>query len=405
MPISRLDFDLSVYEIFGPLMAGGMVVMLGPDQVREPDAWLELIERHRVTVWDSVPALLDALVSVAETGEPPSSLRLVLTGGDWIPLDLPDRLHRLLPDCVFVACGGATEGSIYSNYFQVDRTDPDWASIPYGRPLGNQCYRVVDAAGHDCPDWVAGELWIGGAGVARGYRGDADRTARQFPTVDGTRWYRTGDMGRYRPDGVLEFLGRTDHQVKLRGYRIELGEVESALTSFDQVAQAVVLVAGEDGHQRLIAYLKPKGEAMDLDALRDHVGDRLPDYAQPADLLMVPEFPLNTNGKVDRKQLASWAVPDPEPVPDEPPQDELEEALAQEWAAVLDTPVTSRHATFSALGGDSLRSMRLAAALKRRFHRPFPLRRLRSAATLADMAGLVRELTTGENHDEQQGRP
>jgi acyl carrier protein len=252
---------------------------------------------------------------------------------------------------------------------------------------------------------VAGELWIGGAGVARGYRGDADRTARQFPTVDGTRWYRTGDMGRYRPDGVLEFLGRTDHQVKLRGYRIELGEVESALTSFDQVAQAVVLVAGEDGRQRLIAYLKPKGEAMDLDALRDHVGDRLPDYAQPAELLMVPEFPLNTNGKVDRKQLASWAVPDPEPVPDEPPQDELEEALAQEWAAVLDTPVTSRHATFSALGGDSLRSMRLAAALKRRFHRPFPLRRLRSAATLADMAGLVRELTTGENHDEQQGRP
>src|SRR5207248_2288218 len=146
-----------------------------------------------------------------------------------VGVDLPERLAAV-SGARLVALGGATEASIWSNAFELDRVPDGWRSVPYGFPLRNQRFRVVDARGRDCPDWVAGELWIGGIGVARGYRGDLVRTAERFVTVSGERWYRTGDLGRYRPDGTLEFLGRRDHQVKVGGHRIELGEIEAALT-------------------------------------------------------------------------------------------------------------------------------------------------------------------------------
>ncbi len=161
-----------------------------------------------------------------------------LVSGDWVGLDLPARLAAQAPECRFAALGGATEASIWSNVFDVERIDPAWRSIPYGFPLRNQRFRVVDRLGRDCPDWVEGELWIGGAGLARGYRGDPEASAARF--TDG--WYRTGDLGRYWPDGTLEFLGRTDHQVKLRGYRIEFGEVEAALRDAEGVGRAVAAV-------------------------------------------------------------------------------------------------------------------------------------------------------------------
>ncbi|MEW2547703.1 amino acid adenylation domain-containing protein [Streptomyces sp. NPDC047002] len=259
LAVSALDFDLSVYDIFGPLSAGGAAVLIDEDARRDARDWLDLVRRHRVTVWNTVPTLLDMLLTAAESTRPPDPLRLALVSGDWIGLDLPVRLAEQNPWCRFVALGGATEAAIWSNAHEVTAVDPAWRSIPYGRPLRGQVFRVVDALGRDCPDWVQGELWIGGAGVARGYRGDAARTADRFCRAAGVRWYRTGDLGRYQPDGTLEFLGRADHQVKVRGHRVELGEIEAALRTAPGVGRAVAAVAGESAARRLVAAVVPAG--------------------------------------------------------------------------------------------------------------------------------------------------
>ncbi|GCD40544.1 non-ribosomal peptide synthetase [Streptomyces paromomycinus] len=387
--VSALDFDLSVYEIFGPLAAGGAVVVPAPGEARDPQAWLRLVRAHRVTVWHSVPGLLDALITAAEDGPPPDTLRLVLTGGDWIGTDLPARLRALVPGCRFVACGGATEGSVYSNYFEADGAEDGWSSLPYGRPLGNQRYRVVDGRGRDCPDWVTGELWIGGVGVARGYRAAPEQTARRFVHHAGARWYRTGDLGRYRPGAVLEFLGRTDHQVKINGYRIAVGEIEAALASHHQVARAVAVVTGQGPARRLIAYLLPVADTLDQTSVREHARTRLPSFARPDHYLLLDELPLDGNGKVDRGRLAAWDAPEPTPVPGEPPRGAGEQAVAEEWSAVLGREVSSRHERFVDLGGDSQRAMRLASALRARFGRRVPLRTLLEASTVAAMAELI----------------
>ena len=245
LAVSALDFDLSVYDIFGLLSAGAAVVCIGEDQRRNAAAWAELVAWHGVTIWNTVPQLLDMLLST-DSAEMVASLRVALVSGDWVALDLSARLAAVAPRCRLVALGGATEAAIWSNAIDVPAKIPSrWSSVPYGFPLANQCYRVVDVRGRDCPDWVPGELWIGGVGVACGYRADPVRTADRFVEYQGQRWYRTGDYGRYWPDGTLEFLGRRDNQVKIRGHRTELGEIESTLETHPQIGRAIVAVFGE----------------------------------------------------------------------------------------------------------------------------------------------------------------
>ncbi|TDT42709.1 dihydroaeruginoic acid synthetase [Streptomyces sp. BK208] len=264
LAVSALDFDLSVWDIFGMLGAGGALVLVAEEDRRDAHRWLALCARHGVTVWNSVPALLDMLLTAADRGPLPGSLRLALLSGDWIGLDLPGRLARAGGGrCRLVGLGGATEAAVWSNYHEVGEIPPHWRSIPYGTPLGNQKFRVVDARGRDCPDWVPGELWIGGTGVARGYRGDPGLTAERFPVLAGERWYRTGDLGRYWPDGVLEFLGRLDHQVKINGFRVEPGEVEAALRGHPAVAHAVAAAVGGPRRELAVAVVpaRPAAEA------------------------------------------------------------------------------------------------------------------------------------------------
>ncbi|BBB92140.1 MAG TPA: non-ribosomal peptide synthetase [Methylomusa anaerophila] len=263
LAVSSLDFDLSVYDIFGLLSVGGSLVLIAEDARRDAAHWLNLLDKYQVTVWNSVPVLLDMLlVAAASQRQNNLPLRLAMLSGDWIGLDLPSRLKRAAEHCHLVAMGGATEASIWSNFFDVSLPLPGhWTSIPYGRPLTNQAYRVVDGKGRDCPDWVAGELWIGGAGVAQGYRGDPELTAERFVSWQGCRWYRTGDRGRYWPDGNIEFLGREDFQVKIRGHRIELGEIETALKQHPDVRDAAVIAVGDlQGNKHLAGYVVPGRE-------------------------------------------------------------------------------------------------------------------------------------------------
>ncbi len=276
LALSALHFDLSVYDIFGVLGAGGALVLLDERERRDPSVWCQLIERHQVSLWNSVPALFDMLLTYSEgfALDAPSRLRVALLSGDWIGLDLPARYRAFRPDGALVALGGATEASIWSNAFDVRDVPPAWRSIPYGFPLTNQRYRVVDALGRDCPDWVPGELWIGGVGVAPGYFNDAERSAQQFVQAAGERWYRTGDLGCYWPDGTLEFLGRRDKQVKIGGYRIELGEIDAALARIDGIKSGITLALGER-EKSLAAFVVVAGNRL--------CTERQPDPALPSD--------------------------------------------------------------------------------------------------------------------------
>ncbi|CAM3652502.1 amino acid adenylation domain-containing protein [Paracidovorax anthurii] len=289
LALSALHFDLSVFDIFGLLAAGGALVLVDEAQRRDPSVWCDLIAAHGITVWNTVPALFDMLLTYSEGLDlnAPRGLRMAMLSGDWIGLDLPCRYRAFRPDGQFIAMGGATEASIWSNAFDVQDVAPHWRSIPYGYPLANQSYRVVDEQGRDCPDWVAGELWIGGEGVALGYFNDPERTARQFVQAEGGRWYRTGDMGCYWPDGTLEFLGRRDKQVKIGGHRIELGEIETALHRIDGVKSAVALALG-DREKSLAAFVVAQGDALGSvrhadAALPGHYGGLFAPVAEEAD--------------------------------------------------------------------------------------------------------------------------
>ncbi|MGP2438408.1 amino acid adenylation domain-containing protein [Streptomyces sp. JW3] len=391
--LSALDFDLSVYDVFGLLSAGGSLLLPAEDQRREPARWPELLDRYGVTVWNTVPALLDLLLDADEQRGPDGGgirgLRTALVSGDWIGLDLPARLRaRTTRPCAFVAMGGATEAAIWSNTLTVTEVDPRWVSIPYGRPLTGQHYRVVGPDGRDCPDWTPGELWIGGAGLARGYLADPARSAEKFVVRDGRRWYRTGDLGRYRGDGLLEFLGRLDSQLKIAGHRVEAGEIETALETHPAVARAAALAVGERTAKRLVAFVVPHDTpaAPDLaEELLGHLAQRVPGYAVPSRVLPLPALPLTANGKVDRGALAGLTGPEPEAT-GEPPRGETETALAALWREYLPEPVPDRDANFFTLGGDSLSALRLLTAVEHRLGAAVPVRRFFAAPTVAALA-------------------
>lgn len=306
--ISALTFDLSVWDIFGILAAGGALVLPDERQSRDPAQWFELIQRHRVTVWNSVPLLMSLLADHVHgaSARLPASLRLVMMSGDWIPVGLPARIRAIADDPQLISMGGATEASIWSILYPIGDVAPEWKSIPYGRPMANQQFHVLNARLEPCPDWVPGDLYIGGIGLARGYWNDEAKTRAGFIThpLTGARLYRTGDLGRYLPDGNIEFLGRADSQVKVNGYRIELGEIESALLRHPAVVAAVASAAGErGGARRLMAHVVVDGHDPSDEELTRFLARSLPDYMIPGAFVRIPSLPLSANGKVDRKAL------------------------------------------------------------------------------------------------------
>ena len=260
--VSNLNFDLSVYDIFGLLAAGGCVVMGREDDTRDPAGRLALMRRAGVTLWNSVPALMQMLLDhLEERPEEAPRLRLALLSGDWIPPSTPARLKALQHDVTVAALGGATEAGVWSNFYVTNGPEPGWDTVPYGRPLANQRYCILDAFMRDRPDWVPGRLYIAGTGLAEGYLNDPKKTAAAFvrrPETD-ERLYNTGDFGRLRPDGRIEFLGREDARVKINGHRIELGDVEAAMRRCDGVGEAAAVVVNHDGAPRLAGFVVPAG--------------------------------------------------------------------------------------------------------------------------------------------------
>jgi nonribosomal peptide synthetase protein BlmIV len=398
--VSALSFDLSVYDIFGLLAAGGAVVMPDHRRRRDPSHWLELSRRAGVTIWNSVPALLGLLADAAQrrTDGGLGSLRLALLSGDWIPLDLPGRLGKLSTAAV-TSLGGATEASIWSVSYPVDAVEPHWTSIPYGRPLANQRLHVLDPALAPRPDWVPGDLYIAGAGLARGYWRDPARTATAFlaDPATGGRLYRTGDRARYLPDGTVEFLGREDLQVKVSGFRVEIGETEAALGGIPGVAACAVTAVGPRGEQRLVAFYVPEeGAGLTAGRIRDQLRAVLPAYLIPGRFVPLASLPLTGNGKIDRSALTRRAAAAPPRAAAAPGGDgSLLTDLAGLWAHVLGSDGVGPHDNFFELGGTSLVGIRLLGRLEDVYGVKIPLIQLYREPTVAGLAAALRSAGAG----------
>ncbi|CAF3869628.1 unnamed protein product [Adineta steineri] len=256
--LSHLNFDLSVYDIFGILIDGGTIVIPDHEDYKNPEHWYDMMVEHRVTIWNSVPMLMQMFVEhLKHTNNHNNQLRHILLSGDWIPVSLPESIQTTLGEQVTItSLGGATEASIWSIAYTLPKEIPrEWKSIPYGIPLRNQQYYVYDIHLDDCPEWVIGELYIGGEGLANGYWNDQEKTQSSFiiHSLTNERLYRTGDYGRFLPTGYIEFTGRKDFQVKVHGHRIELGEIEHHLQQHPDIQQAIVNL--DDKSQHLVGYV------------------------------------------------------------------------------------------------------------------------------------------------------
>ncbi|MCW8199467.1 amino acid adenylation domain-containing protein [Verminephrobacter aporrectodeae subsp. tuberculatae] len=416
--VSALTFDLSVYDLFGPPMAGATLVLPAAQEERSPDRWAASMGEHHVTVWNSAPALLQLLVATLEASEQnhPDALaflRLALLSGDWIPVELPQRLRSLATPRPIrvVSLGGATEASIWSIWYDVERLDPEWASIPYGYPLAHQGWHVLDAALYPAPDWVAGELYIEGRGLAIGYWNDPEKSAAAFIShpATGMRLYRTGDLGRYRSDGAIEFLGRGDDQVKVQGFRIELGDIEATLCAHASVTAAVAFVrtgVGEVG-QQLVACITVRRDASDEHipgTLRRWATGRLPTYMVPHAIHVLDSIPLSANGKVDRKALANLDFRNHMAHATRtttPPRTPVQVRLHALWTQLLAPPgPIGIEDDFFEIGGHSF----LAVSLLNAINRDIPGRRLVLGDLMAvrTISGLARRL---ENIDTDAPTP
>jgi pyochelin synthetase len=396
LAVTALHHDMSVYDIFGLLAAGGAIVM--PDQAtaRAPDHWIDLIDCHRVSVWNSVPAFMEMLLEHAaeQNLRRHGRLRLAFLGGDWIPLSAPDRIRKYFGDVLVVSVGGPTETTVWNIWYPVRNLDPGWKSIPYGHGIANTRYYVLDENFQDCPAGAEGELCCAGVGLMKGYWRDEELTRQRFAVHPrtGERIYRTGDRGRLRPDGEIEFVGRIDTQVKIRGLRIELGEIEAALKQHASVEAAVVVVREDTpGDKRLVAYVVPRpGHSIGTGELRGFLKRQLPDYMVPAKVEFLDALPLTPNGKVDRR-----ALPAPKGSRQElaeeafAPHNEVEEQLARIFAEVLGLQRMGVEEDFFDSGGNSLLALKLIARVEKALGRRISLATLLEAPTVRELAGLV----------------
>ncbi len=395
--ITSMCFDLSVYDIFGILSAGGSIVIVEQQELMDIPRLKEMMHNDKITFWDSVPTTMDYLIRELESRDQDfvqETLKVVFLSGDWIPVNLPDRIRRYFPNAQVISLGGATEGTIWSNFFPIKQIDKSWTSIPYGRPLANNFFYILNEQLQFQPIGVTGELYIGGVGVARGYANDAEKTNYSFvkdPFSDkaGSRMYRTGDLGRMLPDYNMEFIGRKDDQVKIRGFRIELGEIESVLRQCTFISQAVVLAkADQDKKKRLVAYVVAN-ENYKRESVIDFLKEKLPEYMIPTLWVELDMLPLTSNNKVDKKSLPDF---DPEEqVKDNyiAPRTETEKTVAEIWQAVLKLNRVGIDDNFFDIGGHSLIAVQIMTRIEKKLGKKIPIAKLFQYPTVALLSGFI----------------
>jgi acyl-coenzyme A synthetase/AMP-(fatty) acid ligase/acyl carrier protein len=398
-------FDFSVWELWGALLHGGRLVVVPYLVSRSPERFLEVLAQERVTVLNQTPSAFRQLVQAdGARGSAPVglALRYVIFGGEALDLQsLRPWIERRGDDRPqLVNMYGITETTVHVSYRRIEREDVEGgAGSVIGVPIPDLCIRVLDAQGEPVPIGVPGEMYVGGAGVARGYLNRAELTAARFvrdafSEDAGARLYRSGDLARRLENGDLEYLGRIDHQVKIRGFRVELGEIEAALSQQPEVREAVVVVRDEaGGDRRLVAYVVGSAEASDLGGeLRVRLRQLLPEYMVPSAFVLLDRLPLNQNGKVDKKALPAPGAPGGSARDRVPPRGPVEEAVAAVWKEVLGLESVSVHDNFFDLGGHSMLAARLLGRLHDAFAVDVPLRSLFQQPTVAGLADVIQAL-------------
>ncbi|KPX01815.1 Pyoverdine sidechain non-ribosomal peptide synthetase PvdJ [Pseudomonas syringae pv. cunninghamiae] len=369
------SFDVSVWEFFWPLMTGARLAVALPGDHRDPERLVQTIREHQVTTLHFVPSMLQAFLTHPQV-ESCNSLRRVVCSGEALPAELAGQVLKRLPQAGLFNLYGPTEAAIDVTHWTC--TPDDVLSVPIGRPIVNLKTHILDDGLLPAAQGVAAELYLGGIGLARGYHNRAALTAERFVPdpfdEQGGRLYRTGDLARYRDEGVIEYAGRIDHQVKIRGLRIELGEIEASLLEHENVQEAVVVdVDGPSGKQ-LAAYLVAEHSGDNLrDALKVYLKETLPDYMVPTHFVWLASMPLSANGKLDRKAL---------PTPDTSqlqrqyvaPSTEQEQQMAAIWADVLKVERVGLSDDFFELGGHSLLATQLISRIHTGLGIDIPLR-------------------------------
>jgi mycobactin phenyloxazoline synthetase len=395
LALSTLEGDISVMDVFVTLRTGGAIVVVDEAQRRDPDAWARLIDAHKVTVLHFMPGWLEMLVEVGAGRL--SSVRVVPTGGDWVRPEVARRLRADAPKLRFAGLGGATETAVHNTIFEIAESaelPADWTALPYGTPLPNNACRVVNDMGGDCPDWVVGELWVSGRGIAQGYRGRPDLTTERFVVHDGRTWYRTGDLARYWPNGTLEFVGRADHRVKLSGYRVELGEVEAALRQVPGLAIAVAAVVSTTGGADILAAaVRVDDTQLTAEGVREAMTELVPAHMIPRHVSLLEHIPFTLGGKIDRRivegQLAVAVAGLAKPG-HRGPSTPLESALAAIVGDVLGVEGVGVDDDFFALGGDSVLATQAVARIRAWLDTPdVMVADIFAARTISALAGLL----------------
>ncbi|HVG43628.1 MAG TPA: amino acid adenylation domain-containing protein, partial [Longimicrobium sp.] len=389
---TSLSFDVSVRELFQPLLAGARLVVVRPGGQREVDYLVEVVRRREVSTMVLTVSHMQAFLEHPGL-EGCSSLRRIVLGGESIPVGMVAELRSRLPGARLYPEYGPTEATVTSTA-RTCGAEGEAPGASIGGPISNVRAYLLDARGEPVPVGVAGELYVGGAGVARGYLGRPELTAERFVPDSfgagpGARLYRTGDLGRWLADGTVEFLGRVDTQVKVRGYRIEPGEIEARLLEQEGVSEAVVVAhQDEAGNRRLVAYVVGDVEA---GVLREHLRGELPEYMVPAAFVALERLPLTQSGKLDRR-----ALPAPELASAEEgyvaPRTPVEEVLAEIWAEMLRLERVGVTESFFELGGHSLLATRVVSRVRQVFGVELPLRALFEGPTVAELAGRVEEM-------------
>jgi len=403
LQFASFSFDVSIDQLLTPLLAGATVVMRGRE-IWDPSVFTDIIRKHRLTVVHLPPIYWQEWVNTLNQENCHDSLnplRLVQVGGDVMPLATVRRWRELKCHTVRLFNRyGPTETTLFSTAYEVPAGEPlddGTTRIPIGRPVGSRTLHILDAQGLLVPVGITGEIHIGGETLARGYLNRAELTAERFiPDPfgggSGARLYKTGDLGRFLPDGNIDFLGRVDFQVKIRGFRVELGEIEAVLGGHpDLSACAVVAESHEGGDKTLAAFVVGGQQAcLTKDALRQWLAEKLPDYMIPSRFFMLPALPLTPNGKVDRKALERM---DGEELPTgtdyAAPRTEMERTLAKIWQVVLRRDSVGIHDNFLDLGGHSLLAMQVMARLRGTFGVVVPIRCLFESPTISQLAASV----------------
>lgn len=399
--LSALHHDFSVYDVFGTLSAGAALVMPDASSRRDPSHWAELMSRHGVSIWSTVPAMMEMLLTYLEGSNARLTcpLRLVMLGGDWLPVTMPARLRAKFGDVKLMSVGGPTETSLWNISHPVVEADERRRSIPYGKPISNTKYYVLDEHLDERPIWVPGELCCAGVGVALGYVG-AGAGSKKFTVHPrtGERLYRTGDLGRYLPDGTIEFLGRVDFQLSIRGQRIEPGEIEAALLQEPSISAAVVGAVGEHHEKRLVAYVVASDTKRGVDTrhVREFLSRKLPEHLVPTTYVVLEALPLTRNAKVDRK-----ALPHPDHVAQPTQREEskpaaavrpgreaqaLQQSIAKAVAEVLGVPDVHPDRNFFELGANSVHLIKLHLELKEKLGLSVPVTDLFGRPTVKVLA-------------------